>query len=145
MEHIEWWHILVVAAIVCLIIETLSHGLTGFAFAIAFASAAVAAYFGAQAKGQLLAAIVGLAVSFFGVRPLFLRFLTKRTPKTRTNQEALIGRRARVVEAIDAATGGGRVQLDGDTWRAASPQKHEVGEWVVITDLDGVTVNVRKE
>ncbi|KKO20935.1 MAG: hypothetical protein DCC43_03385 [Candidatus Brocadia sp.] len=145
MEHIEWWHILVVAAIVCLILETLSHGLTGFAFAIAFASAAAAAYFGAQAKGQLLAAIISLAVSFFGLRPLFLCLLIKQTPATRTNLEALIGRRARVIEAIDTVTGGGRVQLDGDTWRASSLQKHEVGDWVVITDLDGVTVNVRKE
>lgn len=145
MEHIEWWHILVIAAIASLIVETLCHGLTGFAFAIGFASAAVAAYFGAEAKGQLFAGIVGLGISFFGIRPFFLRVLTRRTPETRTNQEALVGRRARVLEPVDPATGSGRVQLDGDTWRASSAQKHEAGEWVVITGLDGVTVNVRKE
>jgi membrane protein implicated in regulation of membrane protease activity len=68
------------------------------------------------------------------------RFL--RRYRLRSGPETLIGTRATVVEACFPA---GRVRVRGELWNARSTSPVEAGEPVVITALDGLTLEVEPE
>jgi membrane protein implicated in regulation of membrane protease activity len=55
--------------------------------------------------------------------------------------EALIGRRAEVIEACEPL---GRVRLRGEIWHARCDQGAVVGEGVVVSGLAGLTLQVER-
>ncbi|WP_394280991.1 NfeD family protein [Corynebacterium sp.] len=80
----------------------------------------------------------------------FLRpYLKKRyhQPKVLdTSPQALVGKRAEVIEAIGPS--GGQIRLDGTFWSAKSIDPQEsipVGESVVVAEIDGPTAIVWKD
>ncbi|WP_330180519.1 NfeD family protein [Nocardia sp. NBC_01503] len=78
------------------------------------------------------------------VRPLLLRRYSI-PPSTPTGVDALPGKTARVLEAIDEH--GGRVKLDGEVWsaRAFDPdERYPEGSTVYIMRIDGAHVVVWK-
>lgn len=113
--------------------------LSGGAFA-----AAVAAWLGAPiwATGLVFGLVsVGLLLV---VRPLLRRALLRR-PGLRTNADALVGRRAVVVQQVDDH--GGQVRLEGDVWSARPTSEQEVlavGEDVHVTAIDGAVAVVTR-
>ncbi|MEV6067638.1 NfeD family protein [Nocardia sp. NPDC052001] len=87
--------------------------------------------------------IAAIALIFL-VRPLLLRRYAT-PPPTPTGVDALPGKTARVLEAVDEH--GGRVKLDGEVWsaRAFDPQEHyPEGTTVYIMRIDGAHVVVWK-
>lgn len=84
----------------------------------------------------LVAIVAGVAVEI-GESLFWIRY-TRRI-RTVTGTEALIGRRAVVVEACRPD---GRVRVHGELWRAHCPNGAEVGEHVRIVRVEDLTLEV---
>jgi len=67
----------------------------------------------------------------------WLRFL--RRYRIRTGAEAMVGKRAEVVEACDPD---GRVRMDGELWNARCDTTAGRGQLVRIGEVDGLTLVV---
>jgi membrane protein implicated in regulation of membrane protease activity len=92
---------------------------------------------------QLVGFIVVSALLLVLVRPLAKRHLVDRTPEQLDGVAALIGRTAKVTEAVDGH--GGRIRLGADEWTARSQYGSEhfaVGATVRILQVDGATAVV---
>jgi membrane protein implicated in regulation of membrane protease activity len=92
---------------------------------------------------QLIGFIVVSALLLVLVRPLAKKHLTERTPEQLDGVAALIGRTARVSQAVDGH--GGRIRLGADEWSARSQYGAEtfpVGATVRILQVDGATAVV---
>lgn len=123
------------------IVETTTLDLTFLMMAGGAVTGAAAAAFGAPFLVQALLAI-GAAAALLGlVRPIAAQHL--RQPVTaRTGVAALVGRRATVVERVDAHSG--RVKLGGEIWSARSYDNSviEVGASVDVVEIQGATALV---
>ncbi|SNS20734.1 Membrane protein implicated in regulation of membrane protease activity [Geodermatophilus pulveris] len=92
---------------------------------------------------QLAAFVVVAALLVLVVRPLATRHLTQRTPEQLDGVAALVGRTARVTQAVDGH--GGRIRLGADEWTARSQyggERFPVGATVRIMQVDGATAVV---
>lgn len=83
-------------------------------------------------------------ISLYFVRPVALRYLHRNDEQRLSNADALIGRRGRVVEKIEAG-GYGRVAIDGDVWKAVCETSDpvEVGTFVRVVDRESITITVK--
>ena len=142
----EVWHIWLIAALVFFVIEIFTTGIA----VICFSSGALASMIVSLCGGNLTWQVVFFALvtllAFVFLRPLLLKFFYKKKDEVKTNVDALIGRRGFVSEPIDPATGGGRVKVDGDDWKAVSVDNSpiEKGAQVEILKLDSVIVTVKR-
>ena len=75
-------------------------------------------------------------------RPYLVRKLGKT--KVSTNLDRVIGMEGIVTEEITRFKIG-EVKVDGKKWSAISDEKIKVGEEVIIENIDGVKLVVRKE
>ncbi|MGY1662013.1 NfeD family protein [Geodermatophilus sp. SYSU D00705] len=92
---------------------------------------------------QLVGFIVVSALLLVLVRPLAKRHLVDRTPEQLDGVATLIGRTAKVTEAVDGH--GGRIRLGADEWTARSQfggERYAVGTTVRILQVDGATAVV---
>lgn len=114
------------AAIVLFILEMITPGFVLANIALAALAAGIAAELGGSLVWQLgLFAVVGL-VSFFTVRPLLRRALLTTEATHSSGVDALLGRIVTVTEMITSDGTKGRVQVDGDSWRAVSLRATEI-------------------
>jgi membrane protein implicated in regulation of membrane protease activity len=68
----------------------------------------------------------------------------KRIPPSPVGLDSLTGQRARVVEALDPATGKGQVRLDnGALWRAIAAEPIPQDTWVQVQEVTGTRLRVR--
>ena len=119
----------VVLAVVLATGEIAVPGFFLLPFGLGAAAAAVAAFVGASVFVQVLTFVIASGVFFFALRP--------------------IGRRLNQIEEVPGvgAVGPddpGLVRIDREEWRAspASGQRFEVGDHVVVTDVEGTRVIV---
>ena len=92
---------------------------------------------------QLVGFIVVSALLLVLVRPLAKRHLTAGTPEQLDGVAAVIGRTAKVTQAVDGR--GGRIRLGADEWTARSQygaDRFPVGATVRILQVDGATAVV---
>ena len=92
---------------------------------------------------QLAAFVVVSALLLAVVRPLAKRHLTEGTPEQPDGVAALVGRTAKVTQAVDAHRG--RIKLGADEWSARSQHSGEafaIGDTVRILQVDGATAVV---
>ena len=140
MEYVIFWLVLVA---VLLIIEAATVGLTTIWFAGGALIAAVASFLGAGLIWQVaLFLVISIGLLVF-TRPWALRHLNKKVEKT--NVDSLIGKTARVVEAIDNLQETGRVLVGGMEWTARSEeetQKFAKESIVCIKAVKGVKLIV---
>lgn len=131
-----WAILAIAAALVEILIPT---------FGVIFVSgAAVAgalvAWAGAGLAWQLLVFAAVLAASLLGLRPRMMSKLGAPGVPSRT--EALVGKRGRVTEDIDATLGTGRVIVAGQDWAARSPRVVTAGTQVRVDGADGIVLEV---
>ncbi|MFY1676296.1 MULTISPECIES: NfeD family protein [unclassified Streptomyces] len=111
-------------------------------FAVGAVAAAGASGLGA---GLVVQVVVFAAVSvalIAVVRPIAARHRERR-PGSASGIDALKGRRAVVLERVDAADG--RVKLAGEVWSARAldaDRSYEAGQEVDVVDIDGATAIV---
>ena len=126
------WQTWAVVAIACLILELTAGDFFIICFAIGACFAALAAALGGGFYVQLLAFAVFTLVALFWVRPVAKRYLHKGEDRRVSNADALMGRQGRVVETVRAG-GYGRVQIDGDVWKARTSQEADIPEGTTVT------------
>jgi membrane protein implicated in regulation of membrane protease activity len=112
--------------------------------------------FAGGALGGMVVALAGGAVAFqlvafvlvslallALVRPIATRQLTQSTPQQLDGVHAVVGKTARVTQAVDRH--GGRIKLGADEWSARSQHEGEafaIGETVRILEVEGATAVV---
>ncbi|WP_103510082.1 NfeD family protein [Streptomyces sp. SM13] len=103
---------------------------------------AVVAGVGVGLLGQLVALGLASAAGLALVRPVALRYMD-RTPLTREGSDALIGKRAEVMQEVTATHG--LIKLSGEEWTArALDESHviPVGTLVDVMEIEGATAVV---
>ena len=101
------------------------------------------ALIGAAAFAQVIAFIVVSGVLLALVRPIATKHLTQGTPLQLDGVNTVIGRTARVTQAVDLHSG--RIKLGADEWSARTQHSGEafaIGETVRILEVDGATAVV---
>ena len=121
------WQMWAVVAVICLILELTAGDFFIICFSIGAFFAAIAAALGAGIYVQLLTFAVFTLISLFWVRPFAQRYLHRNDDNRVSNADALLGRQGRVVETVKA-DGFGRVQIDGDIWKAVTNESADIPE-----------------
>ncbi|MFF5571608.1 NfeD family protein [Streptomyces luteogriseus] len=104
--------------------------------------AAVVAGVGIGLAGQLLALVAAAAAGLVLVRPVALRHMAQQ-PLIRDGSDALIGKRAEVMQEVTATRG--LIKLSGEEWSArALDESHviPVGALVDVMEIEGATAIV---
>ena len=137
-----WWAVWISVGVVLLIIELIA---TSFYLLWAGAAAIIA---GIAAK--LVPEAEWLPWVVFAVAGVILLFFTRRYASklhgaalVPSNVDAMIGRRGRVVEAIDPAANRGRVRIESEEWRARAREFIAEGTLVQVLSIQGATVMVK--
>ena len=125
------WQIWAVLAVVCLILELTAGDFFILRFSIGAASACLTDALGGSITLQLVVFAISTLACLFFVRPFAQRFLHKGEPNRPSNADALIGRKGRVVETVKASTFG-RVQIDGDIWKAVTNEANDIAEGTTV-------------
>jgi membrane protein implicated in regulation of membrane protease activity len=136
------WQFWAVVAVICLILELTSGDFFIMCFAIGGAAAAIVSPFSNFYVQLAVFAVVSL-VSIFTVRPVALKWFHKNDPDRVSNADALLGREGFVKESIEAG-GFGRVAIDGDVWKAKTPDGSavEVGGKVKVVNRESTIITV---
>ena len=121
------WQMWAVVAVICLILELTAGDFFIICFSIGSVFAAITAALGGGIYLQLLMFAVFTLISLFWVRPFAQRYLHKGEDNRVSNADALINRQGRVVETVKA-DGFGRVQIDGDIWKAVTNEPADISE-----------------
>jgi len=119
------WQLWAVVAVICLIMELTAGDFFIICFSIGAFFAAIVAALGGGIYLQLVAFAMFTLISLFWVRPFAKRYLHKGEDTRVSNADALMGRQGRVVEAVKA-DGFGRVQIDGDIWKAVTNEAQDI-------------------
>ncbi|MGW6911055.1 NfeD family protein [Streptomyces sp. NPDC054940] len=104
--------------------------------------AAVVAGVGIGVLGQLVAFGVAAAAGLVIVRPVALRHMAQQ-PLTREGSDALIGKRAEVMQEVTATHG--LIKLSGEEWSARTLDESlviPVGALVDVMEIEGATAIV---
>lgn len=125
LQHV--WQIWAIVAVVCLILELMAGDLFIICFSFGAVAAAIVAGLGLNGYFQLAAFSVFTLVCLFWVRPFAKRYLHKGEDSRVSNADALMGRQGRVVETVKADSFG-RVQIDGDIWKAVTKAGADIPE-----------------
>ena len=121
------WQMWAVVSVICLILELTAGDFFIICFSIGAVFAAVSAALGLSIYWQLFLFAVFTLISLFWVRPFAQRYLHKGEDNRVSNADALMGRQGRVVESV-RADAFGRVQIDGDIWKAVTNESQDIPE-----------------
>ena len=119
------WQVWAILSVVCLILELMAGDFFIICFSIGAAFACLTDALGGDIVLQLAVFTVFTLASLFFVRPFAVRFLHKGEPNRVSNADALLGRKGRVVETVKADSFG-RVQIDGDIWKAVTNEPNDI-------------------
>lgn len=142
MEAIVW----LAVAIVLLVVEIITLGLTTIWFAGGALVACVAAALQADFLVQMILFLVVSVVMLFFTRPVAMRYMNKN--RTKTNSESLVGKEAVVLQEINNLKASGQVQLNGIEWTARAENMEDViekGAIVCIKKIEGVKLIVKRK
>ncbi len=136
------WVVWAIVAAVCAGAEAVTLTLVLGFVAVAAAAALLVAVLGGPAAVQLIAFIAGSAALLLVARPIAKAHL--RTPtQLRSGVDALIGKRAIVLETVSADDG--RVKIGGEVWTARAyieDQVLQAGTSVDVVKIQGATAFV---
>jgi membrane protein implicated in regulation of membrane protease activity len=141
------WQAWLVAALLLFVAEMVAPGFWLLSVAVGCLAAGLVSLVVPGVVVPALSFAAGTLLSLVGVRPFLLTYLHPRSSAIKTNVDALAGRVGIVSERIDPGTGKGRVQVEGEDWRAASIMDTalEPGTRVMVVRVEGATLYVDKE
>ena len=137
MEWLFW----IGGALLLVVIETVTADLTFLMIAGGALGGGLTSFLGGPLWAQVVVFACVSTLLLFAVRPWAKRRLAATTPQMKTNVDALIGRSATTITAVD--DGGGRVRLGGEEWSARlaptvqGTTRLEAGSSVTVTEIDG--------
>jgi len=124
---LHMWQIWAILAVICLILELTAGDFFIICFSIGAVFACLTDALGGSIIMQLIVFAIFTLASLFFVRPFAVRFLHKGESNRVSNADALLGRKGRVVETVKADSFG-RVQIDGDIWKAVTNEAQDIPE-----------------
>ena len=139
------WQIWAIVAVICLILELTAGDFFIICFSIGAVFACLTDALGGGIILQLIVFAVFTLASLFFVRPFAVRFLHKGESNRVSNADALLGRKGRVVETVKADSFG-RVQIDGDIWKAVTNEQNDIPEGtnVRVISRESTIITVEK-
>ena len=139
------WMAWLLASLLCLLLELTNGDFFIVCFSVGGLCASLTSGFTDSLTVQIIVFAAATLLSIFFLRPMALRWFHKGEDHRVSNAEALIGRIGRVTEPIEA-NGFGRVQIDGDSWKARTTdgQPLPVGMKARVLSLDSIIINVEK-
>lgn len=140
----HWWQLWAVVAVACLILEMMAGDFFIICFSIGSLFAALVAAMGGGIYLQLTAFAIFTLVCLFWLRPFAKRYLHRGEDVRISNADALLGRKGRVVETVKAG-GYGRVQIDGDVWKAVTTGERDIPEGTTVTVTDRASTIITVE
>ena len=140
MDYYVWAWLIV--TVILVVLELVTSGFGVICFAIGSLLSVVVALCGPNFYWQVAAFALGSLLAFIFIRPVVLKYLTKKSEETLTNVDALIGRTAIVSETINPEEHTGRVKIDGDDWKAIASQRIEIGTEVKVTEQNSLVLTV---
>lgn len=114
MEVMVW----IAATVILIAVEVFTLGLTTIWFAAGALLACLAAVLHLHVGIQVAIFIVVSIVLLVFTRPWAVKYLNSRT--TKTNAEAIVGKKVRVIKDINNLKGEGQVSVGGIEWTARS-------------------------
>ena len=139
MESVGLWHILLALAIFSLIVEVFTLGFLAGALGVGLVFSSVGAYFELDTEWLIALFALGSIIAFFTIKPVVDRFLKD---KVTTNADSIVGQKGRVTEAIQNATGAGRVLVGGDDWKVECEENLPVGTVVRVVARESIVLQV---
>ncbi len=141
----ELWHIWLIVALFCFIMEIFIPSFVLFNFGVGALAGTLVAALNLSIEWQIVIFSIGTLLSFFTIRPAVKKFAYNKSDFTETNVNAMIGRHAKVIEAIDNLNNQGRVVLDGDEWKARSLNNEQVqpNTLVEIVRVNSIILTVK--
>jgi len=141
-----WGWALILLGALCVLVELVLGGFAGFDLALIGTSIAIGgavALLSGNFGAGLVAGIV-LCGLYIGIGRRWVRARLHR-PRVRTNTDALLGARARVITPLHEHAPG-QVRVRDEVWRArpTGDDTIEAGADVVIEAVEGVTLLVRR-
>lgn len=141
------WQFWTVTAVVLFIIEIFTPGFFIATFGVGALCTVPAALITDNLNIQLIVFAVTTTLTYIYIRPLAKKYFFKKQADAATNVDALIGKKAKVIETIDPLNSKGRVKLiGGEDWKALSSDESiiEKDSVVEIAAVDGAKVIVKK-
>ena len=142
---IQPWHIWVIVALICFIIEIFTSGFAVACFSIGALASAIGCACHCSLIWQIIIFAIFTFLAFVFVRPLVIKYFFKTADDGKTNADALIGKRGKVSQDIDPELGYGRVAIDGDDWKAVSQDGELIkkGQTVEVVSINSIIVTVK--
>ena len=131
----------IITAVIFIIIEALTMGLTTIWFAGGALAAALSTLFGANLIAQIVIFLVVSIALIYLTKPLRIKL---KIGKEKTNVDAIVGKTGFVIETISPAAFG-QVKVDGVMWTAKAEDSNSVidaGAEVTVTGVEGVKLIV---
>lgn len=130
------------AAIIFVIIEASTMGLTTIWFAIASIGAWIAQVFGLNPIGQITVFLLISVILLYFTRPIALKYL--KVGRIRTNSDKLVGELGKVTEEINNLNAKGLVKVSGQIWTSRSIDSSiiTVDSLVKVERIEGVKLIV---
>jgi membrane protein implicated in regulation of membrane protease activity len=140
----EPFHIWLIISVLLVIIEIVTAGFGIVCFAVGTLLGALIAYLGCDFDWQMIAFGAGSLLAFVFIRPLALKYLTKKQQYVPMNAQAVVGMTGVVTQEINPAKHTGRVAVHGDDWKAvvANDTVIPVGANVTIVKQDSLILTV---
>lgn len=147
---ITGWIFWLTVAVVLAIVEILSQMVWTLCLAIGCVGALAVSLLGGGTAFQISVVAIVAVVAYIVLVPFFKRLHHQADRRDgrelRTGMDALIGRTATVVKAIEPG-GMGRVTADGDNWQAVGRHPDDmfaIGDKVRIHSYDSIILTVEK-
>lgn len=139
----EEWHILITIGIIAFIIELFTAGFISSSIGIGLIFSAIGNYFGLEIKWQILLFALGIALTYFLIRPIITKYGYKNN--TKTNQDALIDKNGIVTQEINNNQNMGRVSIDGDDWKAKTKNNEiiQIGTSIKVIAIESIVLIVK--
>lgn len=135
------YHFYLSLGVLCFVGEMFTMDFSLACFGVGLFGAGLVSFLGLGFGWQVAIFVVLSLALFIGIRPIALKHLYQNSKHIKTNVDALIGRVACVTSQPDE-DGIGRVQIDGDSWRAYFKQPASDSDQVRVEKLDGNTLFV---
>lgn len=141
-----FWHYWLSAGIILLVLEMLVPGFFLFSFGVASIITGLVAYIGGNLVIQVAVFCFSSLVIFLSLRPVFQRYFISDSQGVITGPDSLIGKRGRVTVRIENIKNSGRVNVNGEDWKALSSDGEDIeeSESIVVLKVESINLIVAK-
>lgn len=140
------WIIWLIAAAILLIVEVFSQAIWAFSLSVGCLAAAALSVFVDSTLAQGICIAVVAVIAWLSLAPVIKRMKAHTAHRARTGMDALLGRRAVVIDEIRPQELG-RARIDGDYWQVKAPGIDHVihhGSEVIVTSYDSIILTVEE-